>query len=148
MPISSRMSEPVFRVLLSLIFVTAGLQHMLRTEHVAARLESAPFASLALQLASAEFLVAAAGVGLLVGGLALMTGAMTRLTALALIGLLIPITVTVQLGSVEALGPLMKNMAILGGLIHFAVNGSRVCSLDGRLARNCATPTTDAKVTA
>lgn len=111
-------ADTVFRVLLSGIFVTAGWAHLVRPDDVVARLLAAPRAHLATAVAPAELLVGATGVVLLVGGLALLLGLKTRVAAVVLAVCLVPITVTVQL-SPERLGPLFKNIALLGGLIHF-----------------------------
>ena len=85
-------------------------------------------------LAPSATLVLLAGVGLVAGGLALFAGFQTRLAALGLIAILVPITLTVQM-TPEALGPLFKNVAILGGLIFFAAHGSDAFSVDGLLRR-------------
>lgn len=63
------------------------------------------------------------GVVLVAGGLGLFFGSKTRLSSLVLIAVLIPITVTIQLEGAQTLGPLFKNIAILGGLIYFAYSG-------------------------
>ena len=89
--------EAAFRVLLSLIFLVSGATHLLKPEAVAARLDLAPFAHLAAVLAPSTTLVWLAGVALLAGGLALLVGFQTRLAALGLIAVLVPITLTVQL---------------------------------------------------
>lgn len=125
--------EATSRVLLSLIFLVSGTTHLLRPGAVAARLDAAPFGGLVSSLAPTEALVLAAGVALLAGGLALLVGFRTRLAALGLIAVLVPITVTVQLGP-DTLGPLFKNVAILGGLVFFAAHGSDAYSVD-RLLR-------------
>ena len=126
--------EAAFRVLLSLIFLVSGATHLLKPEAVAARLDLAPFAHLAAVLAPSTTLVWLAGVALLAGGLALLVGFQTRLAALGLIAVLVPITLTVQL-TPEAVGPLFKNVAILGGLVFFAAHGAEGYSVDRLLRR-------------
>lgn len=125
------LAETVFRVLFSLIFVVAGIMHLAAPDRVARRLAAAPLARLATWVASPETLVVVAGVVLFVAGAALLLGLGTRLAALALIAVLIPITLTVQVGAGE-LGPLFKNIAILGGLVHFAVLGTGGAALERR----------------
>lgn len=93
--------------------------------------------------ASAEWLVFLAGIALVVGGIGLATGTLTRWSAILLIAVLVPITVTVQLNP-ESLGPLFKNVAILGGLFYFAVNGARILSVDAALSA-CRRPSTIAE---
>lgn len=129
--------EAAFRVLLSLIFLVAGANHLLQPEAVASRLDAAPFAHVVTAVAPSSALVLVAGVALLAGGLALLVGFQTRLAALGLIAVLIPITLTVQLAP-EAMGPLFKNVAILGGLVFFAAHGSEGYCVDARLRRRRA----------
>lgn len=129
-------ADTIFRVLFSLIFVTAGVNHVLQPATVATRLRAAPLASLLTSFAPAEVLVVATGVALLAGGVALLVGAHTRIAALVLAACLVPITVTIQLAPGQ-MGPLFKNVALLGGLAHFAIAGaaSHAWSVDRWLAR-------------
>ena len=128
------LSQFIFRAMASSIFIVAGFGHLASPGTIIARLESAAFGYVPLALAPAGVHVAAAGVVLLLGGLALMAGFFTRLAALALIGVLVPITLTVQLGPGQT-GPLFKNVAILGSLIYFTFNGSHAFSVDNLLRR-------------
>lgn len=112
-------AELWFRVMFSGIFVVAGLQHLLRAEAVKAHLLGSPGGALLASVLPVEPLLAAAGVVLLAGGLALLSGFRTQAAAVVLALVLVPITVVVQIGP-ETLGPLFKNIALLGGLVHFA----------------------------
>lgn len=124
------LGELIFRSLFSLIFFTAGLKHILGTEEVIHRFNATPWAAVLSAIVPAEILVLSTGLVLLVGGLGLLVGAFTRLSAFLLALTLIPITITVQLTETEGLGPLFKNIALLGGLIHFIVRGSAHWSVD------------------
>jgi putative oxidoreductase len=116
-------SDLVFRVLFSVIFITAGVGHLVRPEEFVERLVAAPLGYLATSIGPAEPLVVLSGLALLAGGLGLLIGYRTRSAALLLIAVLVPITVTIDLGHTNALGPLFKNVGMLGGLVHFAARG-------------------------
>lgn len=124
------LSYLILRVLGSGIFLIAGLNHVFETANPVARLESAPFGFLATSILPAEMLVILSGIGLLTGGIFLLIGFKTRIAALLLILILIPISLTIQAGSTDTLGPLFKNIAIAGILFFFIVNGSLAYSLD------------------
>jgi len=132
---SQRIGRAVFRVMLSGIFLVASINHLVRPEEVTQKLLKAPLAWLATWVAPPEFLAIAAGIGLLVGGLALLLGFQTRWAALLLIVLLIPITLTVQVGQAETIGPLFKNIGLAGGLLFFLTHGADVFSLDALFTR-------------
>lgn len=125
-----RVGRVVFRVMLSGIFLVAGSNHLFRTAAIVGRLEQAPFGELATAVAPPEVLVLGVGVALLSGGLSLLVGFATRWTALGLILVVIPITVTVQLEGMATLGPLFKNIGLMGGLVYFATHGAESWSLD------------------
>ena len=119
-----------FRVLVSPIFLVSGLAHLVKPAALAARLESAPFGDLATALAPATVLIVASGVALFAGGLALLLGFKTRLAALGLVAVLIPITITVQIGNPSGPGPLLKNVGLLGALVQLAAAGGGRFALD------------------
>jgi putative oxidoreductase len=119
--------------MLSGIFIVAGANHLFKPNAIAGRLDEAPLSFLATWAASPKALVLLAGIALLAGGLALLFGLRTRAAATLLIALIIPITLTVQVGRIATLGPLFKNIGLTGALIYFAVHGSQYYSLDNLL---------------
>ncbi|MBR9854444.1 MAG: DoxX family protein [Algicola sp.] len=118
----SRSSVIVLRVLVSLIFIVASLNHLINTDKAVARIENARFGALGHLLGSPEFAVIASGIVMLLAGIAFLLGLKTRWAAVALICMLIPITLTIQVGQMTTMGPLFKNVAILGGLLFFVLN--------------------------
>ncbi|WP_425338228.1 DoxX family protein, partial [Tamlana crocina] len=62
------------------------------------------------------------GIVMLVAGLAFFAGFKTRWAAAVLLAVLIPITLTIQVGQAHTMGPLFKNVAIMGGLLFFILN--------------------------
>ena len=69
-----------------------------------------------------ELLVILSGITMLVAGSAFLIGFKTRWAAVILLAVLIPITITIQVGQANTLGPLFKNVAIMGGLLFFILN--------------------------
>lgn len=126
-------SDGVFRVLFSLIFLVAGVGHFGQADVMIRRLIEAPLGAVATAIAPASVLISATGVVLIAGGAFLAVGYRTRIAAVALIAVLIPITGTVHMApGPEHAGPLFKNIALLGGLIHFAIRGPGAFSVGPR----------------
>lgn len=124
------LADVVFRALFSAIFIAAGAGHLVRPMIFVERLVAAPLGHLATSLGPPKLLVVLSGIALLAGGTGLLLGFYTRVAALLLIAVLVPITITVDLGHTNALGPLFKNIALLGGLVHFAAHGPGAYSVE------------------
>lgn len=124
-------SIQILRIMLSGIFIIAGINHVVFPAQVAKRLMESSVYENVLFFINAELLVSAAGIGLLAGGFLLLFNRYTRIAAILLLALLIPITISVQLQGWQTVGPLFKNVAIAGGLLFFIING-----LDSTIIKN------------
>ncbi|MBZ9651005.1 DoxX family protein [Psychroflexus montanilacus] len=120
----SHTSVVLLRVMLSLIFIVASISHFINTENTIQRLENAKMGFIGQLLGTPKMAVILSGVVMLIAGIALLTGFKTRLAAIVLISVLVPITLAVQIGQVESMGPLFKNIALLGGLLFFSINSN------------------------
>ena len=118
----SRRSVQVLRVMLSGIFLVASFNHLLNIEKTVNRIDQANFKGIAYFFGIPELLVMSSGVVMLIAGIGLLIGFKTRWAATILLAVLIPITLTVQVGQITTLGPLFKNIAISGGLLFFILN--------------------------
>jgi len=118
----SRRSIQLLRILVSGIFLVAGFNHLLNVEKTAQRIEQASFKGLANFFGNPELLIILFGIAMLAAGFLFLIGYKTKWAALILMAVLIPITLTVQVGQITTLGPLFKNIAILGGLLFFVLN--------------------------
>lgn len=115
--------ETIGRVLFSLVFVAAGVLHWSDTHGVVQRLEAARFGFVAAMFGPPRLLVFATGIVLVAAGLALMIGVRVRVAAIVLAAVLVPISVTALVGTPGEMGPLMKNVALLGGLLQIMARG-------------------------
>jgi putative oxidoreductase len=118
----SRRSVQLLRIMVSAIFLTAGFSHLANIEKTVQRIEMAQFKGFANLFGNLELLVILSGIGMLLAGLSFLIGFKTRWAAIVLLLILVPITITVQVGQIASLGPLFKNIAIAGGLLFFILN--------------------------
>lgn len=120
----SYISVVILRIMLSLIFIVASTNHFFNTEKAIKRIEKAEFGFIGNILGTPKIAVILSGVVMTVAGISLLIGFKTRYAAMVLIAVLIPITLTIQVGQTATLGPLFKNVAILGGLLFFSINSN------------------------
>lgn len=125
------LSDLIFRVGLSLIFIIGGAGHLVREQMMLQRIEASPWLDLVNTLGSPVFFLQLSGIVFIMAGFGLLLGLRTRLSALALFVTLVPITFIIHIAP-EHTGPLFKNIAILGALLHFFVRGGGGFSLDRR----------------
>lgn len=118
----SRRSIQLLRIMLSGIFLIASSNHLMNVEQTVKRIDQASFKGIAYFFGNPELLVVLSGIAMLLAGLAFLIGFKTRWAAMVLLAVLIPITLTVQVGQINSLGPLFKNVAIIGGLLFFIIN--------------------------
>lgn len=115
-------SVHLLRICLSGIFITAGIAHLVDPEKVVSRIQTAQLGHFATLFGNPYLLGVLSGFALLIGGIPFLLGIFTRWSAILLLLVLIPITITIQLGNGLAHGPLWKNIALFGGLLFFIIN--------------------------
>lgn len=120
----SYISVVILRILLSLIFIIASTSHFFNTEKTVSRIENSAMGFVGNILGTPEIAVILSGIVMLIAGISLLLGFKSKMAAIVLIAVLIPITLTVQVGQMTTLGPLFKNVAILGGLLFFCINSN------------------------
>ncbi len=117
-------SVVILRIMLSLIFIIASTNHFFNTEKTVSRIENSSMGFIGNILGTPEIAVMLSGIVMLIAGISLLLGFKTKIASIVLIAVLIPITLTVQVGQMTTLGPLFKNVAILGGLLFFSINSN------------------------
>jgi putative oxidoreductase len=118
----NRRSIQLLRILVSGIFLVAGMNHLLNIEKTAKRIEQASFKGIAYFFGEPQWLIILSGIMMVTAGFLFLIGYRTKWAAIVLMTVLIPITLTVQVGQITTLGSLFKNIAILGGLLFFVMN--------------------------
>lgn len=130
-------ADPVFRVLTSLIFVIGGLGHFGQHDEMLERIAQSPWSDLVSRLGDPAILLWLSGAVFVVFGVTLALGLWARLSALLLFVTLVPITLAIHIAPGHV-GPLFKNVAILGALYFIYVRGAGQLSLDRLFARRKA----------
>ncbi|PVW12345.1 DoxX family protein [Marixanthomonas spongiae] len=118
----SRRSVQLLRILVSGIFLVASFNHLLNVEKTIQRIEQANFKGIAYFFGEPQWLIILSGIVMLIAGFLFLIGYKTKWAAIVLMAVLIPITLTIQVGQITTLGPLFKNIAIIGGLLFFVLN--------------------------
>lgn len=125
-------TDLIFRVGTSLIFVVGGLGHFVQDDVMMARFLDSPWVDLVNMFGDPLIMLYLSGAIMLIGGIMLLLGLFTRVSALALFLTLIPITFVIHIAP-DHVGPLLKNIAILSSLVYFYVNGPGAYAFDNRL---------------
>lgn len=126
------MSILLFRIMLSGIFLIAGISHLISPDGVTKRINNAEYADFAHLFGDPYTLSIWSGYALILFGTTFLLGIYTRWSTLILFLMLIPITITIQMGNGWMHGPLWKNIAIFGGLLFFIFNNIKSYSLYNR----------------
>ncbi|MEE9434767.1 MAG: DoxX family protein [Sphingorhabdus sp.] len=125
----SKFADPVLRVATSLIFIIGGLGHFGAHDIMLARMEASPWRDVIFMFGDPSYLLWLSGVIFIVFGITLALGLVTRLSALLIFLTLLPITVTIHFAP-DHVGPLFKNVAILGALFFIFCRGSGSYAID------------------
>ena len=115
------------RILMAVLFLASGVGKIVHFEATRGLLEKR---GLPLAAALAALSIAAE----VLGGTCLVLGLRTRLAALVLAAYLVPVTAAFHWGSEQSF-QLLKNAAIIGGLLTIVAHGPGDFSLDYRLTR-------------
>lgn len=125
------MIDPLFRVLTSLIFIIGGLGHFGQHKMMLERMAESPWRDAVAMIGSPSVLLWLSGAVFVVAGLTLAVGWMTRVSALALFITLVPVTVAIHVvPDTSHVGPLFKNIAILGALLLIWARGPGAFAID------------------
>lgn len=124
--------DPVFRLLISLIFIVGGLGHFGRHQMMLDRMAVSPWRDVVDAIGDPSVLLWLSGAVFVVFGITLALGLATRLSALVILITLVPITFFTHVAPGHV-GPLFKNIAIMGALGYLWIRGGGAWSLDRRL---------------
>jgi putative oxidoreductase len=128
--------DPVFRLLVSLIFIIGGLGHFREHQMMLERMEASPWRDVVRLIGDPSVLLWLSGVAFIAAGISLALGFLSRASALVLFITLVPVTIAIHLvPDPEHVGPLFKNIAILGALLLIWARGPGAYSLDGNRER-------------
>jgi putative oxidoreductase len=123
--------DPLFRILTSLIFIIGGLGHFGQHKVMLERMEESPWQPIVKMIGDPSMLLWMSGIAFVIAGITLALGWMTRASALVLFVTLVPVTIAVHVvPDTSHVGPLFKNVAILGALLFFWARGPGAYALD------------------
>lgn len=114
--------DPIFRVATSLIFIIGGIGHFGAHDYMLERMQESPWNSAVNMIGDPSWLLWLSGAVFVVFGVTLALGYLTRISALLILVTLIPVTITQHIAPGH-MGPLFKNIAIMGALMYFYANG-------------------------
>jgi putative oxidoreductase len=124
--------DPAFRVLTSLIFIIGRLGHFRQHEMMLARMKDSPWRSVVRVIGDPSVLLWLSGAAFVAAGVTLALGFLTRASALVLFLTLVPVTIAIHVvPDPEHVGPMFKNVAILGALVLVWARGPGAYALDG-----------------
>lgn len=121
----ARRAEAIFRIALSLIFIVGGIGHFVQLDEMRQRIDESPWRDQVMAIGDPAILLLLSGGVFILFGLLLALGLLQRLSALLLFVTLVPITVAVHTAPGHV-GPLLKNVAILGALLFIYAQRGRV----------------------
>lgn len=125
------MIDPLFRIMTSLIFIIGGLGHFGQHQVMLARMEASPWHGVVSAIGDPSWLLWLSGLVFVVFGITLALGWMTRTSALMLFLTLVPVTIAVHVvPDTSHIGPLFKNLAILGALLLVWARGAGAYAFD------------------
>lgn len=127
-------ADPIFRVLTSLIFIIGGLGHFGQHRVMLERMAESPWAPIVNRIGDPSALLWLSGLVFVLAGVTLALGWMTRVSAFLLFVTLVPVTIAIHVVPDSShVGPLFKNVAILGALLFFCARGPGAWALDNRV---------------
>lgn len=130
-PMAKAAIDPIFRVLTSLIFIVGGVGHFRQHDVMLARIEESPWRDLVARIGDPSVLLWLSGLAFVVAGATLALGWMTRASAIILFVTLVPVTIAIHVVPDSShVGPLFKNVAILGALLLIWARGAGAYALD------------------
>ncbi|MBT9445926.1 MAG: DoxX family protein [Hyphomonadaceae bacterium] len=124
--------DPLFRLLVSLIFIIGGLGHFRQHGIMLERMEDSPWRDTVRLIGDPSVLLWLSGAAFIAAGTTLALGFLTRASALVLFVTLVPVTIAIHVvPDPEHVGPLFKNVAILGALLLIWARGPGAYAFDG-----------------
>ena len=114
--------DAIFRVTTSLIFIVGGIGHFGAHGYMLERMRESPWNDVVNLIGNPSWMLWMSGAVFVVFGVLLALGFLTRISALLILMTLIPVTVTQHIAPGH-MGPLFKNIAIMGALLYFYANG-------------------------